>query len=96
MYGKAVASHRIASSQAKILESNTTLPDLVLEIVPPGWSPAQVEEECPLEPTEVEELRCANDYPPSVFEGVLDSVRRAFPSGRWDEHGEGNDNPYVY
>ncbi|CAN0475960.1 unnamed protein product, partial [Hapterophycus canaliculatus] len=42
----------------------------------------KVEEECPLEPVEVEELRCANDFPPSVFEEVLDSVRRAFPSGR--------------
>lgn len=52
--------------------------------------PIQVEEECPLEPTEVEELRCANDYPPSTFESVLDSVRRAFPSGRWDYHGGGD------
>ncbi len=43
---------------------------------------AQVEEECPLEPMEVEELRCSNDYPPDVFTQVLDSVRRAFPSGR--------------
>ncbi|CAM9307434.1 unnamed protein product, partial [Pylaiella littoralis] len=42
----------------------------------------EVEEECPLEPVEVEELRCANDYPPNVFEAVLDSVRQAFPSGR--------------
>ena len=51
--------------------------------------PIQVEEECPLEPTEVEELRCVNDYPPSTFESVLDSVRRAFPSGRWDYYGGG-------
>eukprot|EP00903_Cladosiphon_okamuranus_P011178 g10549.t1 len=42
----------------------------------------EVEQECPLEPMEVEELRCANDFHPSVFESVLDSVRRAFPSGR--------------
>ncbi|CAN0124890.1 unnamed protein product [Ectocarpus sp. 4 AP-2014] len=42
----------------------------------------QVEEACPLEPVEVEELRCSNDFPPDVFDKVLDSVRRAFPSGR--------------
>ncbi|CBN79564.1 conserved unknown protein [Ectocarpus siliculosus] len=42
----------------------------------------QVEEACPLEPVEVEELRCSNDFPPDVFGKVLDSVRRAFPSGR--------------
>lgn len=38
---------------------------------------------CPLEPEEVEELRCANDYPPNTFRKVLDSVRQAFPSGRY-------------
>lgn len=42
----------------------------------------QVEAMCPLEPDEVEDLRCFNDYPPSTFQEVLESARQAFPSGR--------------
>eukprot|EP00904_Undaria_pinnatifida_P008329 jgi/Undpi1/4626/HiC_scaffold_18.g07980.m1 len=42
----------------------------------------KVEEACPIAPEEVEELRCANDYPPDTFLKVLDSARQAFPSGR--------------
>lgn len=42
----------------------------------------QVEAACPLEPEEVEELRCVNDYPPPTFRKVLDSVKKAFPTGR--------------
>lgn len=42
----------------------------------------EVEAACPLEPEEVEEFRCLNDYPPPTFRKVLDSARKAFPSGR--------------
>ncbi|CAM9969957.1 unnamed protein product [Phaeothamnion confervicola] len=42
---------------------------------------AAVEDASPIEPHEIEDLRCLNDLPPQTFEMVRNAVEEAFPTG---------------
>ncbi|CAM9600459.1 unnamed protein product [Choristocarpus tenellus] len=71
---------------SSVAESAGTCTDLSTASLIFSWSGSSrfqgVEKGCPLEPNEVEDLRCGNDYPPNIFPRILETVQEAFPSGR--------------